>query len=274
MEKEPKKRKYKGKDHTFVICAYKESAYLEECILSLKRQSVKSHLIMVTSTENDFIKEMAKKYSIELFIRKEKSNIAGDWNFGYEQAKTPLITIAHQDDIYKTDYLKEGLYRVNHARHPLIYFTNYYDIRNNREVSANSLLKIKRCMLIPLIPRMLQKSRWIRRRVLSLGCPILCPSVMFVKEHLPNPVFQVGMRASLDWEAWEKISKLKGEFLYTTKALTCHRIHEESETSAAIGDSVRTKEDYVMFCKFWPKPIARMLQRIYATSENSNKVSS
>ena len=63
MEKEPKKRKYKGKDHTFVICAYKESAYLEECILSLKRQSVKSHLIMVTSTENDFIKEMAKKYS-------------------------------------------------------------------------------------------------------------------------------------------------------------------------------------------------------------------
>ena len=82
------------------------------------------------------------------------------------------------------------------------------------------------------------------------------------------------MRASLDWEAWEKISKLKGEFLYTTKALTCHRIHEESETSAAIGDSVRTKEDYVMFCKFWPKPIARMLQRIYATSENSNKVSS
>ena len=96
---------------------------------------------------------------------------------------------------------------------------------------------------------------------------------MFVKEHLPNPVFQVGMRASLDWEAWEKISKFKGEFLYTTKALTCHRIHEESETSAAIGDSVRTKEDNVMFCKFWPKPIARMLQKIYATSENSNKVS-
>ena len=64
VRKKAKSRKYKGKDHTFVICAYKESAYLEECILSLKRQSIKSHLIMVTSTENDFIKEVAKKNKI------------------------------------------------------------------------------------------------------------------------------------------------------------------------------------------------------------------
>ena len=39
--------------HTFVICAYKESAYLEECILSLKQQTVKSNIIMITSTPNN-----------------------------------------------------------------------------------------------------------------------------------------------------------------------------------------------------------------------------
>ena len=39
--------------HTFVICAYKESAYLEECVKSLKEQKKESNIIMVTSTPND-----------------------------------------------------------------------------------------------------------------------------------------------------------------------------------------------------------------------------
>lgn len=44
------------KNHTFVICAYKESKYLEECIESLEKQIVKSNIIMCTSTPNDYIK--------------------------------------------------------------------------------------------------------------------------------------------------------------------------------------------------------------------------
>lgn len=46
--------------HTFVICAYKESQYLEECIRSLRRQTVKSNIIMVTSTPNSYISDLAK----------------------------------------------------------------------------------------------------------------------------------------------------------------------------------------------------------------------
>ena len=45
-------------DHTFVICAYKESPYLEECILSLKQQVKKTKIIMVTSTPNELISSM------------------------------------------------------------------------------------------------------------------------------------------------------------------------------------------------------------------------
>ena len=39
--------------HTFVICAYKESEYLEECVKSLLNQSVKSNILMTTSTDNE-----------------------------------------------------------------------------------------------------------------------------------------------------------------------------------------------------------------------------
>ena len=54
--------------HTFVICAYKESSYLEECIVSLEKQTVKSNILMVTSTPNTFISEMAEKHNIPLIV--------------------------------------------------------------------------------------------------------------------------------------------------------------------------------------------------------------
>ena len=52
-------------DHTFVVCAYKESPYLEECINSLEKQKVKSNIIISTSTPNRYIEEIAKKHSFK-----------------------------------------------------------------------------------------------------------------------------------------------------------------------------------------------------------------
>ena len=85
--------------HTFVICAYKESLFLEECIRSLKRQTVLGKIIMVTSTPNEFIDKMAEKYAIPLFVNEGPGGITQDWNFGYSCADTPYVTIAHQDDV-------------------------------------------------------------------------------------------------------------------------------------------------------------------------------
>lgn len=88
--------------HTFVICAYKESPYLESCIKSLKAQIVKSNIKIATSTPNDHIYNIAKKYNIEVFVNDKKkpenvSNIGFDWQFAYNTAQTELVTIAHQD---------------------------------------------------------------------------------------------------------------------------------------------------------------------------------
>ena len=93
--------KYTGKDHTYVICAYRESDYLEECICSLMKQKVKSNIIMVTSTFNEFLHKLSHKYNIPLFVNLGEAGISGDWNFGLSKVKTPIATIAHQDDIYE-----------------------------------------------------------------------------------------------------------------------------------------------------------------------------
>lgn len=90
--------KYTGKNHTFAICAYKESPFLEECILSLLDQTVPSTIIIVTATDNAYIRNLADKYHLELHINHGETGITQDWMFAYRSAKTELMTIAHQDD--------------------------------------------------------------------------------------------------------------------------------------------------------------------------------
>lgn len=258
--------------HTFVICAYKESLYLEECIKSLMKQTIKSDIIMITSTPNEFIEKIAQKYNISLMINEGESGITQDWNYAYKMAKTELVTIAHQDDVYLPGYTEEILRIVQKSAKTLIAFTDYGELRNGKPVLKNRLLIIKRILLFLLRSPVLQKSIFVRRRILSLGSPICCPAVTFVKNNLPKEVFRKGFRSDEDWEAWEMLSKLKGAFAYSPKIRMYHRIHDDSETSIILQDNARSKEDFAMFCKFWPVPIAKVLTKLYASSEKSNEL--
>ena len=157
-------------------------------------------------------------------------------------------------------------------KNPIIAFTDYGELRNNKVVFDNKILKVKRFMLMPLRIGKMQSSERIRRMILSFGSPICCPAVTYVKRNLPDEVFSSGFRSDEDWEAWEKLSKIKGEFVYIPKVGMYHRIHKESETSIILGDNARKREDYIMFCKFWPKFIAKILVRFYSESEKSNKL--
>jgi len=259
-------------DHTYAVCAYKDSQYLEACIRSLMKQTIKSKIIIITSTPSEFIEMIANKFNISLYINYGQGGIVQDWNFAYSKADTAYITIAHQDDIYFKTYTEEMLKYIRATKKCLIYFTNYAEIRENNTVANNNLLRIKRIMLFPLRFSALWGSRFVRRRILSVGCPICCPSVTFVKNNLPQTVFKVGFQSDEDWEAWEAISKRKGSFIYNKNILMGHRIHDESETSAILKDKMRIKEDYIMFCKFWPKWFAKCLIKIYSKSEQSNEL--
>lgn len=258
--------------HTFVVCAYKKSPYLEKCIQSLKKQTIKSNIIMITSTPNEYISGLAEKYDIPLFINEGEGGIVQDWNFGYSKADTPYVTIAHQDDVYFKDYTKYALEKMKSCKCPLIFFSDYYELREGRYVHSNKLLRIKRLMLLPLRIKYFWNSIFVRRRILSLGCPICCPSVMYAKGNLPNPIFKVGFRSNEDWEAWEMLSRLKGAFIYGAKPLMAHRIHNESETSAIISENKRSDEDVVMYSKFWPQFIVKILVKIYAKAQESNDI--
>ena len=270
------KKDYSDK-HTFVICAYKESNFLEECIKSLKNQTVKSTIIMATSTPNSYIEDIARKHNIELFVNEGEKGISADWNFGISKAKTQYVTVAHQDDVYRRNYTVECMHAMENDKKPLIFFTNYEELRNGEPCHSNKLLSVKRLMLFPLgigtkSCKIFSHSRFVRRRILAMGNPICCPSVTFNMSLMPDKIFTVGMKSNVDWEAWEKLSRLRGGFLYEKKPLCYHRIHQESTTTEIIADNGRTEEDYQMYCKFWPKWIAGILLHWYTDSQKSNSL--
>ena len=263
---------FSGKDHTYVICAYKKSEYLEECIHSLKEQTVKSNIIMVTSTPNDFLADVSEKYQIPLYRNMGQGGISGDWNFGLSMVRTPIATIAHQDDVYETWYTEKVLEYMNRSKQPLIYFSDYGEIREGEKETSNRLLNVKRMMLLPLRPKWAGSSIFLRRRVLSFGSPISCPTVSYFLPNLPSKIFESDYKSDLDWQAWEKISRLKGDFLFCKEICMYHRIHEESTTTEVLQDHERCREDLEMFMKFWPKVIAYILEWFYKSSEKSNEM--
>ena len=264
---------YDSSSHTFVVSAYGESEYLEECVESIVVQDVPTNLLIATSTPNETIRRVADKFNVPLYINRNKPGIASDWNFAVSCTDTPLVTIAHQDDIYSKDYSKHMLDSMNTAvQTPLLFFCNYAELRNGNTVEDNSILRVKRFLLTPLKSNFLRSQKLIKRGCLSLGSPICCPSVTYNREALPNPIFSSPMKCDLDWDSWEQFSHLNGEFIYSPAILMCHRIHQDSETSALIEDNTRSFEDLEMLKRFWPNPIAKIINHFYSKSQASNSI--
>ncbi len=263
-------RKYTEQDHAFVVCAYKESPYLEQCIQSLKKQSIKSEILVATSTPNAHIQRIAEKYELNVAVNTGEKGLAGDWNFAYQETKRALVTLAHQDDVYDKHYAEQIIKAINQCEKPLIAFSDYYELRDGVTVKKNTLLRVKRIMLFPLRWKALWKSRFVRRRILSMGSAICCPAVTMVKENLPCPLFKNNMKSNIDWQAWEEASRLEGSFAYVPAGLMKHRIHVESTTSELLGENKRKEEDLYMYEKFWPKWVARGIEYFYQKSEKSN----
>lgn len=259
--------------HSFAVCAFGESPYLSECVGSLLDQvDAISRVFLATSTPNEWIRSVAERYDLELYVNEGERGIGQDWNYAYKQAKTPYVTIAHQDDVYSPTYAREAVRTLSDNPNSLIYFTNYGELRNGECVEDNKLLRVKRLLLKPIKNQKKGDRRWRKRAILRFGSAICCPSVTFNSNNCPNPPFVTGMSSNLDWETWERLSRLEGSFLYDDRVLMHHRIHTESATSKLIANNKRGEEDLAMLERFWPSPVARFINIAYSQGTDSNEL--
>lgn len=263
--------KEKNMKHSFVVLAYKESKYLEECIRSCQKQKASSKVIIATTTDNTYIRDLARKYKLEMIVGKH-TNIGGDFDFARNASDTELVTIAHQDDIYEPDYAKKIIEAYKKYPKASIVFSDYYELRNEKKVSNNINLKIKRILLFPAFIKHNLRGNFFKRWIIRFGNSICCPAVTFVNKNCPKDIFASDFSCNVDWNAWEKLSKGTGSFVFVPEKLMGHRISEESTTTEIINNGVRTKEDFEMFSRFWNKKIAKALTRFYKKSEKSNRL--
>lgn len=259
-------------NHTYVICAYEKSEYLEKCIKSLKRQTIKSKIIVATHTPNDYIRELCKNYNLELFVNEGEGGITQDWNYAISVCGTKYVTIAHQDDVYSPNYTSMVISSLNKKKKPLIAFSDYFEIRNGKKLSTSTMIRIKKILLFPLRFGFVRNNILLRRRCLSLGDPIICPSITYAVENLNIPIFNNNYICVEDWEMLEKVFSMKGDIVYVPHKLCGHRIHSGSTTSKALANGIRKKENLEIFMKFWPLPIAIFINRLYNISEKYNNV--
>lgn len=213
--------------HTFVILAYLESDDLEECIKSVLKQSVKSNVIIATSTPNDYIMELASKYSLGVMINEEESNKGSDYNFAINTISSLLITIAHQDDLYDRNYTKEILKAYKNNHDATIIFTDNYEIKNDRKVLKSKELLKKRFYLFPLQYRLFQKNHFFKLRSVKKEKFICTSSITFVKKNISQETFPTNFCYDNDWQALITLAKDKTKFVYIPKQLVGYRQFEK-----------------------------------------------
>lgn len=256
-------KKIQDTNHTFVVCAYKESPYLEECVQSLLGQTIATNICMTTSTPCEFITGIAQKYKIPLIVRIGESDIKEDWNFAYNNAKTDWVTIAHQDDKYDAHYIENFLVSIERYDEPFAFLTDYIPIKNGEIGKRDINSRIRRFLRKPLKYKILSKTKFWRRMILALGNSICCPTVTYNKKVLGMSYFTSDLKFNIDWDTFLKFSTEKGSIAYVEKPLTYYRIHDGATSKEFIDNHERKREDKIMFRKFWPEWVTNIIMMFY-----------
>lgn len=263
----------KGFRHAFVVPAYGDSPFLPACLTSIGAQTRGgSDVVLTTSTPSDYLHELAHRFRVPLIVNPRRAGIGSDWNFALGASDAPLLTIAHQDDAYRNDYVERMVEAISRTADASIAFSDYLEVSQKGPRPLHVNLRVKRL----LTRRAFARGEAIRdarskRRLLEWGNPVCCPSVVFNRAALPGFAFPEDLHSNLDWEAWRQLAGRPGAFVYVRAPLVDRRIHTQSETSALIADRRRLDEDRLMFERFWPAPVATLIMALYRASYFANR---
>lgn len=255
--------------HTFAICAYKDSPYLEACIRSLKKQTIPGKVILCTSTPSPYIDQLAENYGVPVFVREGESDIQEDWNFAYHKADTRLVTIAHQDDMYHKAYAQTVQDCWNKYPDTTVMTTDSVIVKHGRLQKPGLVELVKKLLRLPLRMPGLNHMTQVKKAALRFGNPIICPSCTYDKKALGEPLFSSSYKFALDWDTMVNLAERPGRFICIERPLLYYRIHEDATTNKCIKDHRREQEEEAMFARFWPAWLVRLWMGFYRKAYDS-----
>ena len=258
--------------HTFAVLAYKQSPYLEDCVQSLLRQTVKSEILVTTSTPSPFLNDICMKYGIPLLVNAERGGISADWSFAFRNCKTRYLTLAHQDDLYSDEYTRLCVAGAQAAKTDLVTFSDYSELSGGILRGWSVRLAVKRAMLSLFYSLGSSlSSPQAKKMLLFFGNPVCCPTAMYNVGNIGQFEFSPAFSMDLDWEAMLRLAAREGAFVYVKHKLLIRRLHKDSETVAALASDKRRREDLLIFSKVWPRVPARVLSWLYSANYRLEK---
>lgn len=266
--------------HVFVICAYQDSPYLEDCIRSVRGQSVATDVILCTSTPSSYIGRLAKRYGLPLYVREGESGIRKDWLFGWKMAAEggySLITIAHQDDVYHRHYVRHLLRAWERYPDLSVFCSDYVVLRTKERRTANGQLYpvstdlvagdmvrfVKKVLRLPLRLKTISDRAWVKKSVLMFGNSVCCPSCTYNRAQTGDRMFESELPFALDWENLYTLAMRPGRFICEERPLLAYRVHDGAATKTCIEDDRRRRDETAMFEKLWPRWAARFFMHFY-----------
>jgi glycosyltransferase involved in cell wall biosynthesis len=250
--------------HTFVVPTFGRPAWLAECLESLRAQTVRSRILVTTSTPNEEVQTIAAAQDVPVVVNPECGGIGADWNFALAQAPAGWVTIAHQDDWYAPAYAERCLEGGATTPRPLLVFSSCTEVfeETGREV-GNVAIKRAICEAV-FAGGSAITARWRKRLLLSFADPIPCPAVMLYRDAAPRFAFERGWKCGLDWAAWLELARHEGAFVYVREALVRRRVHPGCTTQVNLD--ARAEEDSRILRQLWPAPVAGIIAAMYARS--------
>jgi glycosyltransferase involved in cell wall biosynthesis len=260
-------------DHSFVIPVYDAAPHLAALIESLQAQTgLRSEILLSSSTPSTELTAISKRFGLPLHINSQRIDIAADWNFALAMAKTQFVTLAHQDDIFEPGYVVQLGSALRRNPHAFLAFCDYSEHTPLGARPVNINLTIKRLLRRRAfgVRECITEAR-DKMRLLSLGNPICCPSVMLNRRSTEDFRFPGGFKTNLDWMAWLELARRPGGFVYIPECLVSKGVHADSETTATIANRAREREDRAIFDTLWPRPVAAALATLYKFGYRANR---
>ncbi len=259
--------------HAYVVPAYRYSPHLGECLDSLLSQTLASDIKVVTSTPHPEAEAECTQRGIPYITHNPNRGIGPDWNAALRSTNAKWVTVAHQDDLYYSDFTASvrDVATRDLGDEVVMMFCDYDEFTNEALRPKSRLLWIKTLLLhFGFVGRSAIRDGFSKRNALRFACPIPCPAVTINSQRMHDG-FDETFEINLDWATWINAADKPGYFVWIRRKLMGHRIHDSSETSAAILDGRRKAEDFRILSRLWPNWIAKRIVGSYGLAYSSNE---
>ena len=205
------------------IPTYNRAGFISKAIDSALAQSYRNiEVLVVDNASQDNIELVIDKYQdpkLKFFKNNQNLGMYGNFNRCIELSKGEYIHILHSDDYIDSDFTKTCVeFMESHPRVRMTFGSAWYLSNNEqRKVAASD-----KDIIYPAPEGF--------REILSVGIPIICPSVM-MKRDVYNSVGQYSCEYPYagDFYQWLKISR-NFDFAFVANAILFYRQGEHTES--------------------------------------------